>query len=170
MAKRGRPRKNSKPSRETKPREREGQSDNERDDHSNDRSRDRGSRDSGRGGKYGGRGSKEYTQVGKLFESKYGRDKYWGKVQREKLQDLIARLQTILDDKEAASFNVDLNGKWGPFMSVTNTDEYESKNRGGYSRDRGRNRDEGNDRHSDSDWGRDNGGGKDEGNNVNSNW
>ena len=157
MAKQGRPKgsKNRKSSvHTTKPRERESRSDNnERDDRSNDRSRDRGSRDSGRGGKYGGRGSKEYTQVGKLFESKFGRDKYWGKVQREKLQDLIARLQTILDDKEAASFNVDLNGKWGPFMSVTNADEYESKNSGGYSRDRGRGRDDsGRDNNRDEDW------------------
>ena len=144
MAKRGRPRKNSKTSRETKPRERESRHD-KREEH-NERN-DRG-RDSSRGrGNYGG-GKKEYTQVGKLFESKYGRDKYWGKVQREKLEALIERLETIFKDHEAASFNVDLNGKWGPFMSVTNADEYESKERG-----RGRDRD--NDRDGDSDWDRD---------------
>ena len=77
-------------------------------------------------------------------------------MQREKLEALIERLETIFKDHEAASFNVDLNGKWGPFMSVTNADEYESKERGRGGRDRGRGRDRDNERNGDSDWDRDN--------------
>ena len=161
MAKRGRPRKNSKPSRETKPRERESRREerNGREDRSERSDRGRGN--------YGGREKREYTQVSKLFESKFGRDKYHGKVQKDKLNDLIERLQQILEDKEAAQFYVDLNGKWGPYMSVTNADEYESKNRGGYTKSRGRDRgrdrdDKDNDRGRDKDWDQGEGSGDDD--------
>ena len=86
---------------------------------------------------YGGRGEKkEYTQVSKLFESKFKKDSFGGKVQREKLEALVDRLAKILEAGEAARFNIDLNGKWGPYMSVTNADEYTPRERsqGGYSR------------------------------------
>jgi hypothetical protein len=119
-----------------------------------------------RGGNYGGREKKEYTQVTKLFESKFKQDQFGGKVQREKLQEVIDRLTQILEDGQAARFNIDLNGKWGPYMSVTNADEYESKGRGSRGGSRGGNRGRGRQQESqDSDWGSNN-----DDNEGNDNW
>lgn len=122
-------------------------------DRDNDRGRDRDdNRDRGRG-----RDDKaEWTSVASLRESRRSQDILTGRVQEDKLEGVITRLQDILEADGAAQFVVNLQGKYGPFISLTQGEKYEARDgggRGGSSRggsqdhgrdnDRGRGRDRG---------------------------